>query len=164
MNHEMYTLPSGRLTPHRQAVLDLVRDRPSHLTAAQIYEAVHLAQPRIAFATVYNALHHLVQTGLIAEIRQPDGVVAYDRETTPHDHIICLRCGRLDDVPTLPGPSFDTSSYEEVAARTGYAVGGHRTVYAGPCPGCWSARDAQILLRRMRLADRDWTLPSVINP
>jgi Fe2+ or Zn2+ uptake regulation protein len=112
------------------------------LTAAQIYDAVHRAQPRIAFATVYNALHHLVQTGLIAEVRQPDGVVAYDRETSPHDHIICRRCGRLDDVPTLSEPSLDTSAYQEVAARTGYAVEGHRTEYAGFCPGCRSSREA----------------------
>jgi len=142
MNREMYTLLPGRLTPHRQAVLDLVRARPAHLTAAQIYDVVHLAQPRIAFATVYNALHHLVQTGLIAEVRQPDGVVAYDRETSPHDHVICRRCGRLDDVPALSDPSRDTSSYQEVSARTGYAVEGHRTEYAGLCPGCRSSRDA----------------------
>lgn len=142
MNRAMYSLLPGRLTPHRQAVLDLVRARPAHLTAAQIYDAVHMEQPRIAFATVYNALHHLVQTGLIAEVRQPDGVVAYDRETSPHDHIICRRCGRLDDVPVLSDPSLDTSAYQEVAARTGYAVEGHRTEYAGLCPGCRFAREA----------------------
>jgi Fe2+ or Zn2+ uptake regulation protein len=113
-----------------------------HLTAAQIYDAVHLIQPRIAFATVYNALHHLVRSGLIAEVRQPDGVVAYDRETLPHDHIICLRCGRLDDVPPLLAPSRDAATYKEVAARTGYTVEGHRTEYAGLCPECRSGRDS----------------------
>ena len=141
MNYSLSTSRAGRLTPHRQAVFDMVRARPTHMTAAQIYHSVHLVQPQIAFATVYNALHHLVQIGLIAEVRQPDGVVAYDRETRPHDHIICVRCGRLDDVPSHSGPSHDAAAYREVAARTGYAVEGHRTEYAGLCPECGTSHD-----------------------
>ncbi len=133
----MYYPPlPGRLTHHRQAVLEVVRERPAHLTAAQVYDQVHRSLPRIAFATVYNALHHLVEVGLIAEVRQPDGVVAYDRETAPHDHIVCRRCGRLDDVPALPIPSLDTTAYGMVAERTGYHVDRHRVEYSGICEVC----------------------------
>lgn len=137
MDHLHY-FPSQarRLTPHRRAVLDVVRARPVHLTAARIYDAVRETEPRIAFATVYNALHHLVEAGLIAEVRQPDGVVAYDRETSPHDHIICRRCGRLDDVPALPVPALNTAAYGMVAERTGYDVDRHRVEYSGICQTC----------------------------
>src|SRR5262249_45177375 len=101
-NEHMNALPapqhSARLTRHRQAVFDTIAAQSAHLTAAEIYEAVQHTQPHIAFATVYNALHYLVHARLIAEVRRPDGVIAYDRNTAPHDHIICRRCGRLDDV------------------------------------------------------------------
>jgi len=126
-------LPS-RLTRNRKAVLDAICAHPIHLTAARVYDLVQPVQPGIAFATVYNALHYLVHAGLIAEVRQPDGVVAYDRNTAPHDHIICRRCGRLDDVPASPDES--TRQYRAVEERTGYAVEGHRVEYAGICPSC----------------------------
>ena len=128
-----------RLTQHRQEVLDAVAARPAHLSAAQVYDLVHQAQPRIAFATVYNALHYLVKVGLIAEVRQPDGVVAYDRNTAPHDHIVCRLCGRLDDVPAEPGRAVDAHVHAAVADSTGYTVEGHRVEYTGICPTCRGA-------------------------
>jgi len=126
-------LPS-RLTRNRKAVLDAICAHPIHLTAARVYDLVQPVQPGIAFATVYNALHYLVHAGLIAEVRQPDGVVAYDRNTAPHDHIICRRCGRLDDVPSVLDES--PWQYRVVEERTGYAVEAHRVEYAGICPSC----------------------------
>src|SRR4051794_13760720 len=109
MNYTIVTPRPARLTAHRQAVLDAVSAQPAHLTAAQIYDIVCHTRPRMAFATVYNALHYLVAAGCIAEVRQPNGVVAYDRETAPHDHIVCRHCGRLDDVPPLPDQPRDAT-------------------------------------------------------
>jgi Fe2+ or Zn2+ uptake regulation protein len=127
---------TARLTRHRQAVLDTIAAQSAHLTAAEVYEAVQHAQPHIAFATVYNALHYLVRARLIAEVRRPDGVIAYDRNTAPHDHIICRRCGRLDDVELAAQQWTGGPNYATVAARTGYLVEGHRVEYIGLCPRC----------------------------
>lgn len=136
MNDHAFLPRSSRLTPHRVAVLQAVAAQPAHLSAAQVYDAVRRAEPRIAFATVYNALHYLVHAGLIAEVRQPDGVTVYDRNTVPHDHIACRRCGRLDDVPREPEDASGAQSYGVVAGRTGYTVDAHRVEYVGLCPAC----------------------------
>lgn len=136
MNERQFPSGPKRLTRHRLTVLQAVAARPTHLSAAQVYDAVYRSQPRIAFATVYNALHYLVGAGLIAEVRRPDGVVAYDRNTVPHDHIVCRGCGRLDDVPAEPGRAIDARAYAAVAAHTGYAIEGHRVDYTGLCPAC----------------------------
>jgi Fur family peroxide stress response transcriptional regulator len=137
MRSVVRTLPA-RLTRHRQAVLQAVRAEPTHPTAATVYDAVRDHDPGIAFATVYNALHYLVSVGLIAEVRRPNGAVSYDRETRPHDHVICRRCGTIADVhrtPTLlPGPS----AYAEVAAQTHFAVERHQVEFVGLCPDCQS--------------------------
>jgi Fe2+ or Zn2+ uptake regulation protein len=127
---------SVRLTRHRQAVLATIAAHPIHRTAAEVYAAMQSTQPHIAFATVYNALHYLVQARLIAEVRRPDGVIAYDRNTAPHDHIICRRCGRLDDVAPLAQPWPGGVPYAGVTAHTGYLVEGHRVEYVGLCPQC----------------------------
>ncbi len=99
------------------------------------------SQPHIAFATVYNALHYLVHVRLIAEVRRPDGVIAYDRNTAPHDHIICRRCGRLDDVVPVAQQWPEGVPYATVAARTGYLVERHRVEYVGLCPACRATPD-----------------------
>jgi Fe2+ or Zn2+ uptake regulation protein len=120
-----------RLTANRQAVLETVGELMDHPTAAQVFDAVHVRRPRMAVGTVYTALHYLVDCGLIAEVRRPDGVVSYDRNTRPHDHAVCRLCGRLVDVH---GPTLAT--YAEVEAQTGFAVEQHRVVYLGVCPSC----------------------------
>lgn len=128
-------LPS-RLTRHRQAVLETVAARPAHLTAAEVYDTVRQHDPGIAYATVYNALHYLVDAGLIAAVRRPDGVVSYDRETAPHDHVICQRCGAIGDVRRSNAVDACPSAYADVTAQTAFTVERHRVEFFGLCPAC----------------------------
>jgi len=137
---ETMGLSSLRLTRHRQAVLETVAARPAHLTAAEVYDVVRGHDSGIAYATVYNALHYLVSAGLIAEVRRPDGVVSYDRDTVPHDHALCRACGAIADVhrtiETAPG----TGAYGEVARQTGFVIEGRRIEFVGLCPHCHAYR------------------------
>ncbi len=126
----------ARLTRQRQAVLQAVAGRRDHPTAAQVFDAVRGQQPRIAYGTVYNALHYLVNAGLVAEVRRPDGVVSYDRDTAPHDHAVCRRCGTLADVHLSAARDAVTEAYPSVARQTGFAVEQHRVEFVGLCPAC----------------------------
>ncbi|GAC1428398.1 MAG: hypothetical protein NVSMB65_01600 [Chloroflexota bacterium] len=113
-----------------------MRERPVHLTAADVYDVVRQHDPRIAFATVYNALHYLVDARLIAEVRRPDGVTSYDRETRPHEHVLCRACGAIADVRRTAAITLAPSTYDEVATQTGYLVEHHRVEFVGVCPTC----------------------------
>jgi len=135
----------GRLTRHRQAVYDVIAAKADHLTAAQVYDAVRRAQPRIAYGTVYNALHYLVDAGLVAELLRHDGVVSYDRETSPHDHAVCRVCGALADIHLASAREQVTDSYAAVARQTGFAIEQHRVEYVGLCPTCRDADSRQSL-------------------
>jgi Fur family transcriptional regulator, peroxide stress response regulator len=86
-----------RLTPQRQAVLRVIREREDHPTANDIFEAARKLRPSISYATVYNSLRYLREAGLVREIRFGDSASRYDRETDRHDHAICNKCGRLVD-------------------------------------------------------------------
>jgi Fe2+ or Zn2+ uptake regulation protein len=142
MNDMNLALLRTRLTRHRRTVWEVVAARPEHLTAAQIYDAVRACDARMAVGTVYNALHYLVQAGIIAEVRRPDGVIAYDRQTTPHDHVICRVCGRLADVPPIPVHEQTARAYATVARQTGFTVERHRVEFVGCCPACQAAAGA----------------------
>ena len=57
--------------------------------------------PSIALGTVYKHLNGLAEEGLLLRITEPGSPDRYDR-TERHDHMICSRCGKIEDI-RLPG-------------------------------------------------------------
>lgn len=88
---------TSKLTPQREAVLQVVRAREDHPTANEIFEAARAILPAISHATVYNSLRYLRETGLVREICFGDSASRYDGLTERHDHAICTECGKLVD-------------------------------------------------------------------
>ena len=86
------------LTRQREVVLRVIRDADSHLTANEVFTAAKNLLPSISFATVYNSLRYLKDTGHIAELKFGDGASRFDRMTHRHDHAICTSCGKLVDI------------------------------------------------------------------
>lgn len=119
-----------RLTPQREAVLDVVRASQDHPTAAEIYARVQERQPGVAFATVYNALRYFVRCGLVRELRFGDGASRYDARTEPHLHVVCVHCGAIAETEALvPAGVLDA-----VGRVTGYRIEGY--AFFGVCPEC----------------------------
>jgi len=101
-----------KLTPQRDAVLQVILAREDHPTANEIFEAARQRLPTISYATVYNSLRYLKEAGLVHEIKFGDSASRYDRETDRHDHAICNSCGKLVDFD-LP----QTAELMQAAAR-----------------------------------------------
>jgi Fe2+ or Zn2+ uptake regulation protein len=90
-----------RLTPHRESVHAYLASVDHHPTAEEVYLAVKGQGSRLSLATVYNALEALVEAGLASKLAFGDGSARYDIRTDQHDHIHCLGCGMLRDMPSL---------------------------------------------------------------
>lgn len=90
------------LTRQRTVVLSVIRDAHEHLTANEVFGKAKELLPSISFATVYNSLRYLKDTGRIAEIQFGNGASRYDRMTRRHDHAICTSCGKLVDIEMEP--------------------------------------------------------------
>ena len=120
------------LTRQRTVVLDVVRGREHHPTAAEIFEAARKKMPGISLATVYNSLRYLKAAGLVREICFGNGASRYDRETDRHDHAICSSCSKLVDFD-LPGTVALTRSAARAAGFKAESV--HLTL-VGLCPDC----------------------------
>ena len=86
------------LTRQREVVLQVIRDSHSHLTANEVFAEAKAKLPSISFATVYNSLRYLKDSGHIAEIQFGNGASRFDRMTHRHDHAICTACGKLVDI------------------------------------------------------------------
>ncbi len=124
------------LTPQREVVLRVVRESGEHLTAAQVFDGARLLLPSISFATVYNSLRFLKESGLVGEITFGNAASRYDRETSRHDHAICTACAKLIDFDLT-----ETAGLMRAAARRSKfkPQSVHLTLY-GLCPDCGAAK------------------------
>jgi Fur family peroxide stress response transcriptional regulator len=86
------------LTKQREVVLQVIKDSMGHLTANEVFGEAKRKLSTISFATVYNSLRYLKDTGLIAEISFGNGASRFDRITARHDHALCTACGKLVDI------------------------------------------------------------------
>ena len=87
-----------RCTPQRYAVMAFLMEDNRHPTAAEIFEAVNLVDPRSSRATTYNNLRDLVQAGLVREVAVEGRAARFDATGMRHHHFICDRCGDVEDI------------------------------------------------------------------
>ncbi len=86
------------MTKQRQAVAGVLYDAGGHLSAEDVFRLAKERLPSISRATVYNNLHAMEEEKSIRRITV-DGADLYDRAYAPHPHLICDRCGRVEDLP-----------------------------------------------------------------
>lgn len=121
-----------RMTEQRRVILETVRKADSHPTAADIYNTVRRKIPRISLGTVYRNLEVLSEMGQINRIDIGDQR-RYDANMTDHDHIRCISCGNIDDIPPL---KLDPRKYAS-KRDTDYKVLGYSIDMFGLCTACF---------------------------
>lgn len=86
-------------TPQRLAILAYLDENTDHPSAEDIFKAVSRKYQSMSFATVYNTLNRLTQTGAVRELTIDPHRKRYDPDTSLHHHLICVSCRRIIDVP-----------------------------------------------------------------
>jgi Fe2+ or Zn2+ uptake regulation protein len=120
-----------RVTPQRRAIIQFLLEDGAHPTAEQVFAHVRGVMPNMSPATVYNTLHELVEMGTLVELDLGLGERRYDVNTADHAHLICMRCGRVEDIDyahealTLPPEK-----------AHGFQVVDRRVIFRGYCPAC----------------------------
>lgn len=121
-----------KLTPQRRVVLQVVNESAQHPTASEVFEQARKRLPTISYATVYNSLRFLKDSGLMREITFGNAASRYDSETGRHDHAICTGCGKLVD--------FDLAEtvdlLRQAARRTRFKPESIHLTLLGLCPDC----------------------------
>jgi Fur family transcriptional regulator, peroxide stress response regulator len=120
----------------RNLVLQILRSTKSHPTASWIFEEARKQLPCISLGTVYRNLATLKEEGRIREISIGRGVGLFDGDLRNHDHVCCMMCGKVEDVP----PFNQTVSFSQVEETLGYRIHWHRLEYFGVCPLCENSR------------------------
>jgi Fur family ferric uptake transcriptional regulator len=129
-----------RLTRQRQILLDLIDKSGEHLDAERLYEMARAIDPKLNRVTVYRTLKMLKHGGLVDELdlMHVEGDQHYyeTRMKGEHAHIICLRCGRVEEYFGEPLQNLK----QQVQAVFGFQIVIQRTEVGGYCSHCQSLR------------------------
>lgn len=124
------------LTVQRKAVLDVLLDSHDHPTAADVIERLRERGYQFAYGTVYNSLRYLTDSGLIQELKLGEAVSRYDARTEDHQHIICKKCGKVDEVLAEVPQDW----VNKVAEQTKYTITEAHVVLEGVCEECANSK------------------------
>ena len=125
-----------RMTQQRRLLAELLEDAEEHLDADSLYEKAWHRDPSIHRATVYRTLNTLKKLGLVDELdlmHYAGERHFYEiRPKSFHIHLICMRCGRVDE----PGGAFWEELKHKVNRETGFAPDIVRLEMGGTCVKC----------------------------
>ncbi|RKT71838.1 Fur family transcriptional regulator [Saccharothrix variisporea] len=125
-----------RMTPQRQLVLDAVRDL-GHATPEQICQRVQATAPTVNITTVYRTLDLLDRLGMVRHTHLGHGAPTYSVDEHEHVHLVCHKCGRVDEAPCdLLTPVAGTLRRE-----FGFELDASHLALSGTCRDCLKEND-----------------------
>src|ERR1700687_2120359 len=148
-----------RLTRQRELLLELIDKSGEHLDAERLFQLAHERDPRLNRVTVYRTLKLLKQGGLLDELdlMHYGGDQHYyeTRMKQEHAHVICLRCGKVEEFFGEPLQKLR----RQIEAHFGFQILLARTEVGGYCSHCRSLR-----AREMELAAREAARQAMVEP
>lgn len=124
-----------RYTRGRQSVVTaLVRvDGPE--SAADLQQRM-----KVPLSSLYRSLTVLDEAGVLERHHDSDGLARFELAewlTGHHHHVVCARCGTVEDVELDKGEEELLDRLAQRAAQaTGWAETGHNLEVEGLCPSC----------------------------
>jgi Fur family ferric uptake transcriptional regulator len=128
-----------KATPQRLKVLQtmLVHER-RHLCAEDVYLRISQQNGHVGMATIYRVLGQLTEAGILARhiFDAESGKSVYEvQQDVHHDHLICVRCGKVDEFIDDDIAARSRS----LAASAGYTFAQHQLALYGYCSACSTA-------------------------
>lgn len=121
-----------KLTPQRYAIYKYLKSTKSHPSAEMIYDNLKADYPTMSLATIYKTLKTLIELGVVIELNVGEDNFRYDANTSQHPHIVCLSCGRVDDIENADFNFLNS----EAEKYTDYKIDSHQLYFYGICPEC----------------------------
>jgi Fe2+ or Zn2+ uptake regulation protein len=121
-----------RATSQRVVMHRLLRDRDRHVSAEQLLSEASEKLPGVALPTVYATLELFEQLGIVRRVNGGGGTLLWDTRAEAHGHMICRRCGRIEDME-IP---VSLERARRSATRSGFQPDRAEVVVSGLCADC----------------------------
>ena len=123
-----------KVTLPRVKILDILEQSDSrHQSAEDVYRALLDTGEDIGLATVYRVLTQFEAAGLVKRHHFEGGHSVFElNHGTHHDHILCVKCGRVDEFvdETIE------ARQQDIATGLGYEMTDHCLYMYGVCADC----------------------------
>ncbi len=117
----------------REEIIKVVKDSYNHPTAEEIYMTVKAKDPAVSRSTVYRNLGLLVESGMLKQISMRVGPDRYDYMRKPHNHAMCIKCGKVFDFEY----SFEYERISKIVKeQTGLEISTDGIDIEGICDSC----------------------------
>jgi Fur family ferric uptake transcriptional regulator len=143
MSHEVEREALGRYleehnfkrTKQREAILGVFLEVSGHVTGDDLYKRVRERHPHIGYTTVYRTMKIFCEAGLAVERSFEDGITRFEIPHEYHDHLVCVRCGRIVEFECR----MIESAQDRIALEYGFRLLRHRHELYGHCADCREA-------------------------
>ena len=125
-----------RTTAPRRAVLTVL-ESGGHHEAADVFERVREELPGTSLQAVYGVLGALTDAGIARKIEPEGGPALFEmRRGDNHHHLLCMSCGRIEDVPCVIGQTPCLTPVHDL----GFRVHAAEVTFKGLCTECHEAQ------------------------
>ena len=121
-----------KYTNQRVEIIAFLREHKGHPTVDEVYDGVRKKLTRISKATVYKNLKFLSQKGLLEEVNVK-GVTRFEANFVPHHHLICRKCGKMDDFQSEELFDYSMKIAEDIEE---FSIDSMSTNFYGICKQC----------------------------
>ncbi|MDT0619288.1 MAG: ferric iron uptake transcriptional regulator [Salinisphaeraceae bacterium] len=115
--------------PRLKILQVLEANKADHLSAEDVYRMLMDEGEDVGLATIYRVLAQFEDAGLVIRHHFEDGHALFELEQGHHDHIVCVKCGRIEEF-------FDRDIEQrqrKIAEDNGFDLSKHTLVLYGEC-------------------------------
>ena len=123
-----------KATVPRIKILSLLEEsKLRHVSAEDVYKALLESGEDLSLATVYRVLTQFEQAGLVTRHHFEGGHSVFElNEGEHHDHILCVKCGKVDEFVD----KVIEERQQKIAEEKGYNMTDHSLYIFGICSSC----------------------------
>lgn len=131
-----------RFTLPRRVTLEYLSKNPGHLSAAEIFAAIHQEYPNIGLATIYRTLELFSKIGLIHKFDFGDGRSRYELSEDiieqHHHHLVCIKCGKVINYTEEKEETgiFLKELEDYLSKKYNFKITSHELYFYGLCSNC----------------------------
>jgi len=130
-----------KYTAERNAIVEAISSFKGHFNADELFERLKERGEEISRATIYRSIPLLVKSGIIKETVRSLERMSYESVfgQDHHDHLICIRCGRLIEFKDEKIESMQ----DELCRKYNFEPKDHWLRIRGYCEKCREKREPE---------------------
>ncbi len=119
-----------KVTPQRLAIVDALYSY-GHMNTESLYTLMLQKFHSISLATIYKNINLMLECNFLQEVKLPHAKSVYELTKTSHSHLLCKKCGAIEDVVV------DLTPFVDAISKTNqFQIDKTDFVLSGNCKNC----------------------------